>query len=98
MSLQKLASLLPENITELQTNAQVEGAQVCQLWNDYAQQYFLATINNKHEAINFRDGILTILISSPEVAEEIKSQQYKIVSRINHSLGHNLVASVRFRS
>ncbi|MBU1092619.1 DUF721 domain-containing protein [Patescibacteria group bacterium] len=98
MSLQKLANLLPEDITQLQTNAQVEGAQICQLWNDYAKQFFLKTIIEKHEAINFRDGILTILITDPAIVYNIKSQKHKIVSQINRALGHNLVVSVRFRS
>ncbi|MFH1088414.1 MAG: DciA family protein [Patescibacteria group bacterium] len=98
MSLQKLSSLLPENITELQTNAQVEGAQICQLWNDYAKQFFLKTIIEKHEAINFRDGVLTILVTDPAVIYDIRSQKHKIVAQVNHILGHNLVVSVRFRS
>ncbi|HAR54725.1 TPA: hypothetical protein DCR79_00310 [Patescibacteria group bacterium] len=98
MSLQKLSNLLPENITELRTNAQIEGAQVCQLWNDYAKQFFLKTISEGHEAINFRDGVLTILISEAAFADEINNQKHKIMASVNHALGKNMVVSVRFRS
>jgi len=98
MSLQKLESLLPKQIKELHTQAQIDGAQVCRLWHEYASQFFLNNTMEKHEAINFRDGILTILVSSPEVTEEIRAQQHKIVSRLNRTLGKNLVQSLRFRS
>lgn len=98
MSLQPLQSLLPKQIEDLHLNAEIGGAQVCKLWQEYAGQFFLSRTMQNHEAINFRDGVLTILVSSPEVAEEIQSQQHKIISRINRSLGHNLVVSVRFRS
>ena len=98
MSLQKLASLLPKDAQQLQSNAQIEGVQVCQLWNDYAQQFFLKTILEKHEAINFRDGILTILITDPAIIYDIKNQKHKIIAQINNALGKKFVVSVRFRS
>lgn len=97
MSLEKLQSLLPKQIKDLHLKAEVEGFQVCKLWQEYASQFFLAHTMDNHEAINFRDGVLTILVSSPEVAEEIKDQQHKIVARINRALGHNLVTNIRFR-
>jgi len=78
--------------------AEVDGAQVCKLWHEYAKQFFLSRTMQNHEAINFRDGVLTILTSSPEVAEEIQTQKHRIISRINRALGHNLVVSIRFRS
>jgi len=98
MSLQKLQSLLPKQIKDLCLKAEVEGSQICKLWQEYAGQFFLAHTMDNHEAINFRDGVLTILVSSTEVAEEIRTQQYKIVARINRTLGKNLILSVRFRS
>lgn len=98
MSLEKLQSLLPKQINELHLKAEVEGSQVCKLWQEYAGQFFLAHTIDNHEAINFRDGVLTILTNSPEITEEIRAQQHKIIIRINRALGHNLVTSIRFRS
>lgn len=97
MSLQKLSNLLPKNSQQLQSSAQIEGAQVCKLWNDYAQQYFLDMINQNHEAINFRDGILTISVASLHIKSELKTQQAKIISRINHSFSSPIVKLVRYR-
>jgi len=98
MSLQKLDSLLPKQIKDLQLKAEVDGAQVCKLWHEYASQFFMAHMMDNHEAINFRDGVLTILTSNPGVAEEIKNHQHRIFACINRALGKKLVVSVRFRS
>ena len=98
MNLQKLESLLPKQIKDLHINAEVGGEQVCKLWHEYASQFFMVRTMQNHEAINFRDGVLTILVSSPDVAEEIQSQQHKIISRINRSLGKPLVKTLRLRS
>lgn len=98
MSLQKLDSLLPTQLDQLHLKAEVEGAQVCKLWHEYAEQFFLSRVMENHEAINFRDGVLTILTNTPEIAQEIQTQKYKIIARINRALGRNLVTSIRFRS
>ncbi len=98
MSLQKLDSLLPKQIKDLHLRAEIDGMQVCKLWHEYAEQFFLSRTMENHEAINFRDGVLTILTNSPEIAEEIKTRKHKIIARINRALGKNLVVSVRFRS
>jgi len=98
MSLQKLQSLLPKQIKDLSVKAEVDGAQVCRLWHEYAEQCFLSRVMENHEAINFRDGVLTILANSPEITEEIQTQKHRIISRINRALGKNVVISVRFRS
>ncbi len=98
MNLQKLESLLPKQIKDLHINAEVGGEQVCKLWHEYANQLFMARTMQNHEAINLREGVLTILVNSPEIAEEIQRQQHKIISRINRSLGKPMVISVRFRS
>ena len=98
MSLVKLQSLLPKQIEDLHLNAEIGGAQVCKLWHEYAGQFFLSSAMRNHEAINFRDGVLTILVSNPEITEEIQRQQHKIISRINRTLGQPLVQTLRFRS
>ena len=98
MSLQKLQSLLPKHIKDLHLKAEVDGAQVCKLWHEYAEQVFLSRTMRNHEAINFRDGVLTILTSTPEIAEEIQTQKHRIISRINRALGKPIIYSVRFRS
>lgn len=98
MNLIKLQNLLPKQIKDLHLNAEVGGAQVCGLWQEYAGQFFLANIMDNHEAINFRDGVLTILTNNPAITEEIKHQKHKIIFLINRALGKGLVVSVRFRS
>ena len=98
MNLVKLQSLLPRQIKDLHLKAEVDGAQVCKLWHEYAGQCFLSRTMENHEAINFRDGVLTILTNNPEITEEIQTQKHRIISRINHALGKNVVISVRFRS
>ena len=98
MNLQKLQSLLPKQIKDLHLKAEVGGEQVCKLWQEYANQLFMARTMQNHEAINFRDGVLTILVSSPEIVEELRAQQHKVISRINHTLGKPLIKTLRFRS
>ena len=97
MNWHKVDKLLPQKIDQLHLRAQIDGAQVCRLWREYAAQFFLSKIMNSHEAINFRDGILIIAVNTPRYLEEIKTQQRKIVQLINKTLGCSLIKRVRYR-
>lgn len=96
MSWQKINELLPQETKQLQQRAQVEGAQVCRLWQEYAGRFFLERIIKNHEAINFREGVLTITVANPEYLSELRAQQYKIIGLINQALGKRLVKTVRY--
>ena len=96
MSLQKLQSLLPKQIKDLHLKAEVDGAQVCKLWYEYAGQFFLSRTMENHEAINFREGVLTILTNTPEIAEEIQTQKHRIIARINRTLGQGVLLKIRY--
>ena len=97
MNWHKVGKLLPQKVDQVHFRAQINGAQVCKLWREYAAQFFLSKIMDNHEAINFRDGILVITINTPRYLPEIKTQQRQIVQLINRALGHSLVKMVRYK-
>lgn len=96
MSWRKIAETIPKDIDKLSSAAQVEGAQVCKLWHEYAARFLLPKALGAHEAINFRDGVLTISVTDSTYLSDIRSQQRKIIRLINQALGGNLVRKVRY--
>ena len=97
MSWQRVDKLLPKEAKDLSTRAQVAGSQVCRLWEEYAGKLFLARTMKNHEAINFRDGVLTVAVESSLVAAELKAYEYRIVGQINRALDKDLVRTVNYR-
>jgi predicted nucleic acid-binding Zn ribbon protein len=97
MNWQKLSKILPPEADKAHLRAQVEGAQVCKLWCEYASQVFMARTMRHHEAINFRDGILTVTVTDSTIVSELKAQQRRIIRQINRALGKTLIHSVRYR-
>ena len=97
MNWQKVDKILPKEMATVQSRAKIEGAQVCRLWHGYSGQLFLSRTMKNHEAINFRDGVLTVVVSNSLIAAELKPYERRIVSQINRALGKSLVHSVRYR-
>lgn len=96
MPWRKIAEAIPKDIDKLSAGAQVEGAQVCKLWHEYAARFLLPKAMGAHEAINFRDGVLTISVTDATYLSDIRSQQRKVIRLVNQALGGNLVQSVRY--
>lgn len=97
MNWQRVDKLLPAQAGELQERAQVAGSQVCRLWDEGVQKLFLARTAKNQEAINFRDGVLTVAVASPLVAGELKAQEARIIRSINRALDKPLITAVRYR-
>lgn len=97
MSWQKLKQILPKDKTSLHLHAEVGSKQVCMLWQKYAAKWFSDYTMKSHEAINFRNGVITIIIRNPLLVDQIKSYQNKIIESINISLGKRLVKSIKYR-
>ena len=98
MSFQKLKQILPQETTNLHLRAEVGSKQVCMLWQKYAVKWFSNYIMNSHEAINFRDGVITIIVRNSLLVSQIRPYQNKIIEAINLSLGKKLVKSIKYRS
>lgn len=97
MNWHKVGKLLPQKVDQVHFRAQIDGAQVCRLWREYAAQFFLSKIMDNHEAINFRDGILVIAVNIPRYLPEIKTQQHQIVQLINRALECSLVKRICYK-
>lgn len=96
MSWLKIKEVLPQKVDSLRLRAQIDGAEVCKLWQAYADKLLSQSINENHEAINFRDGVLIISVAHPIYLSEIRSQQFKIISLVNKALGHTLIKKVKY--
>ncbi len=96
MNWHKLNKVLPQKVSNLSDRAQIDGVLVCRLWQEYAAKFFLTSVMQNHEAINFRDGILTINVSIRRHLPEIKAKQGRIVRLTNKALGKNLITKVKY--
>ncbi len=92
-----LDQLLGGRLKHLKLNKQVEGANVCALWQKYANKFFLKSIMENHDAISFREGVLTVLVTNPIYSQEIRNQEWKIVLAINKELGDKVLKRVVYR-
>lgn len=96
MTWQKIAETIPRDAKTISRGAQIDSAQVCKLWHEYAAQFLLDKAMSAHEALNFRDGILTVSVTDSTYLLDVRSQQRKIIRLINQALGANLVRKVRY--
>lgn len=96
MSWQKIAEAIPRDVEHISQNASIDSAQVCKLWHEYAAKFLLSRAFGAHEAINFRDGVLTISVVDPEQLINIRSQQRRITRLVNQALGASLVKTIRY--
>ncbi|OGB74268.1 hypothetical protein A2V68_00690 [candidate division Kazan bacterium RBG_13_50_9] len=92
-----MSKILPEGARQLKSRAQVEGAQVCKLWHEYAARFLLSKAMEAHEAMNFRDGVLTIEVTDLTYLFEIKACRPKVIGLINKVMDGGLVKRVRYR-
>jgi len=98
MNWYKLNKVLPPKISNLSDRAQIDGVLVCHLWQEHAAKFFLTSVMQNHEAINFREGVLTVNVAIRRHLPEIKAKQGRIVRLINKALGKNLVTKVKYNS
>ncbi len=67
----------------------LEAANVCDTTRSVAEGRF--------EVISFRDGLLTLSVSSPAQAANLSLESVKIISEVNEKLGEEKVERVRFK-
>ena len=96
MNWQKIAEAIPRDAKNISKVAQIDSAQVCRSWNECAARFLLDGAMRAHEAINFRDGLLTVSVTDATYLIDIRYQQRKIVRSVNQALGTNLVQTVRY--
>jgi len=96
MSWQKIAESIPRDARSISRSAQVDSAAICKMWQEYAAKFLLDRAIGAHEAINFRDGVITISVIDATYLSDIRYQQRKIVRLINQALGGSLVKTVRY--
>ncbi|OGB75227.1 hypothetical protein A2810_01975 [candidate division Kazan bacterium RIFCSPHIGHO2_01_FULL_49_10] len=96
MPWQKIAATIPRDAKNISRRAQIDSGQVCKLWQEYAARFLLARAVQAHEAINFRDGVLTISVADATYLTDIRYRQRKIIGLINQALGANLVKTIRY--
>ncbi|MFA5270012.1 MAG: DUF721 domain-containing protein [Patescibacteria group bacterium] len=96
MTWQKLTETIPSDAKNISQNAAIDSGQVCKLWQEYAAKFLLDKAMAAHEAINFRDGVLTVSVTDATYLTDIRYQQRKITRLINQALGTNLIKTVRY--
>jgi predicted nucleic acid-binding Zn ribbon protein len=96
MNWQKVADSIPRDAKNISQDASVDGATVCKLWQEYAAKALLGRAIQAHEAINFRDGVITISVTDSTYLDDIRSQQRRVTRLVNQALGSSLVKTVRY--
>ena len=96
MTWQRIAEAIPRDAKNISRAAQIDSAQVCRAWHEYAAKFLMDGAMRAHEALNFRDGVLTISVGDATHLDAVRFQQRKIIRLINQSLGSDLVKTVRY--
>ncbi len=75
----------------------VRAAVVLEATRDVLESTFRTDINSRIQTISFRDGIVTLGVSHPALAAEIRLQNQKILTLLAERFGEIAVKSIKIR-
>ena len=87
-NMEGVGKVLERRLKSFGLEKQVRSARVCEVAKELSQ--------GEYEPISFRNGILKIRVDSDMRAHLLKLRQVKILEKINHRLGANIVSKMRF--
>lgn len=73
---------------------QVEAVKVCDLWEKAICEIFGPQVKEKSQAMHFKNGVLTVAVLNPVLAQEFRFKEEEIREKLNS--GRNLVRKIRF--
>jgi predicted nucleic acid-binding Zn ribbon protein len=62
---------------------QIEAVQVCDLWEKRIVGIFGAQVAEKSQALHFKNGVLTVAVLSPVLAQEFRFKEEEIMRALN---------------
>jgi len=74
---------LKKSINKAGITRQIEAVAVCDLWEKIICQIFGEQVIGKTQALHFKDGILTVAVLNPVLAQEFRFKEKEIRIEIN---------------
>jgi len=97
MGFEKIENLLPSNLKRAGITNQVDTAVALEVIIDVLKNLFPpALVADNVHALHIKHGTLSLAITSPPLAQEIKAQERPIIEAVNEDLGYPLVARLRY--
>ncbi len=93
--LNSIGADLQKSINKAGIAKQVEAFQVCDLWEKTVCQIFGKQIVGQSQALYFKNGILTVAVLNPVLAQEFKFKEEEIKNILN-SNQREKVRKIRF--
>lgn len=81
--LNSIGSDLLRSLNKAGISKQIEAVQVCDQWEKVICQIFGEQVIGQTQALHFKNGILTIAVLSPVLAQEFKFKEEEIKKEIN---------------
>lgn len=93
--LHSIGSDLLKSLNKAGISKQIEAVQVCDLWEKIICQIFGEQVVGQSQAMHFKNGVLTVAVLSPVLAQEFKFKEDEIKSELNKGRSDK-VRKIRF--
>lgn len=93
--LSSIGSDLGKSINKAGISRQIEAVLICDLWEKAICDIFGKQVAEKSQALHFKNGVLTVAVLNPVLAQEFKFKEEEIKKHLN-SGGKGLVGKIRF--
>lgn len=86
---------LKKSIAKAGISKQIEAVKVCDLWEKKICEIFGPQVAEKSQAIQLKNGVLTVAVLSPVLAQEFRFKEDEIKKELNRG-GSEYVRKIRF--
>lgn len=93
--LNSIGSDLNKSINKAGISKQIQAVNMCDLWEKKVCELFGPQIKEKSQALHFKDGVLTVAVLSPVLAQEFRFKEEEIRKELN-SAHSGFVKKIRF--
>ena len=87
--MKKISKILSENPRYKRLQKPLEASYICQIADSLA--------DDRYCAISFKNGLLTLGVTSSLAAANLQSGSAKIIDKINQKIGEDKVKRIRFK-
>ena len=89
MAMQRISKILTQQSKLKRLRKPLEAAYICKIADSLA--------DDRYDAVSFKNGLLTVGISSNLAAANLQVESSKIIALINQKIGENKVKRLRFK-
>ena len=96
MAFQKIGAILPKSIKRAGISGQLQASMVCGAGDREIRRIFGDNLGRQVRVLYFKDNVLTLVILSSVLAQEIRFRESDIILFLNNKFGQGTVERIRY--